>query len=259
VSHGTAREDTVIESVTTVADFVVPKAAQVLAQSLKADILAGRAVPGQMLPAPDELARTYQVSRPTVREALNLLESQAQVRLKRGPNGGAIVQRPDHRTITRALAELLEYERVTPEQVIEVRQMLEPAAAALAATRITPAELRALQASIDDMSARLLDRATWLATGISFHLLIFRATQNPVLSTFMDSLSHVMRARSEGDATPPELRPDVLAEHRAVMTGLLARDAEAAERAMSNHVRGASNRDRISRELAGSAHTRWFD
>ncbi len=238
--------------------LVVLKAAQALAQTLKGDILAGRTQPGQTLPPPDDLARQYQVSRPTVREALNLLESQGLVRLKRGPRGGAIVQRPDHRAITRALADLLEYEHVTLAQILEVRAILEPAAARMAASRVTPEDLRALEQSVREMEAKAGDGAAWLANGISFHTVVFRASRNPVLGAFMDSLSHIMYPRAESAGTPPEARPVALEEHRAVLASLARGDGDAAERAMAHHMCRMAAR-RAAAHANGSTHPTWFD
>jgi DNA-binding FadR family transcriptional regulator len=217
--------------------LVILKAAQALAQTLKADIISRRVLPGQALPPPQQLERQYQVSRPTVREALGVLESQGLVRLKRGPKGGAIVQRPDYRSITHALADLLEYERVTPSQVFEIRAILEPAAARLAASRITPDELSALRECVSEMEARAEDNSAWLGAGILFHTLVFRASHNPVLHAFMDSLSHVMYPRAVTEGTPHELRPEALEEHRALLTSLASHHPDRAERAMAQHIR----------------------
>ena len=82
---------------------ITPKAARQISESLKERILSGEFPPGSYLPAAGELLEEFEVSRPTLREALNTLETDGLIRLRRGPNGGAIVQSPDNAAIIRAI------------------------------------------------------------------------------------------------------------------------------------------------------------
>src|SRR5580704_4967147 len=95
---------------------VTPKAARQISETLKERILSGEFPPGSYLPAAGDLLEEFGVSRPTLREALNALETDGLIQLRRGPNGGAIVQNPDNAAIIRQLQFLLRFEGTTIEE-----------------------------------------------------------------------------------------------------------------------------------------------
>lgn len=117
----------------------IPKAAVVVAGRLRRSIVDGQFEPDQALPNETELMAIYDVSRPVVREALRILESESLIQVKRGAGGGARVCRPDIAVAARFTALLLQWEGTTLEDLFEAREIFEPAAVRrLAATR--PAE-----------------------------------------------------------------------------------------------------------------------
>ena len=85
-----------------------------------------RVPPGSYLPAAGLLLEEFGVSRPTLREALNALETDGLIQLRRGPNGGAIVQNPDNAAIIRQLGFLLRFEGTTMEELMDVRLVVDP-------------------------------------------------------------------------------------------------------------------------------------
>ena len=127
---------------------VPPKAARLVADVLTERIVEGEYVPGDLLPSADDLIAEFGISRPTLREALNRLESAGFVSLRRGPGGGARVRAPDQSEVVRALDALLRFEDTSPLHIMEVRLVLEPAAAAMAALRATDDELDELEANL---------------------------------------------------------------------------------------------------------------
>src|SRR6478735_779953 len=86
----------------------VPKAAELVASHLRQQIVRGDIGLGQPLPAETELRAIYSVSRPTLREALRILESEALIVVKRGARGGARAALPDGVAATRAAGLLLQ-------------------------------------------------------------------------------------------------------------------------------------------------------
>jgi DNA-binding FadR family transcriptional regulator len=82
----------------------VPKAAELVAQALRARVLSRELVPGDRLPPESALVAQYGVSRPTLREALRLLEAQELLEVRRGAHGGAVVRRPSTRPAADAIA-----------------------------------------------------------------------------------------------------------------------------------------------------------
>ncbi|HWN33241.1 MAG TPA: winged helix-turn-helix domain-containing protein, partial [Pseudonocardia sp.] len=88
----------------------VPKAAELVAAQLRRQIVMGERAEGELLPPELRLMTELGVSRPTLRQALRILENERLVRIHRGRNGGARVSRPSVRTAGRHLNNLLLYQ-----------------------------------------------------------------------------------------------------------------------------------------------------
>jgi DNA-binding FadR family transcriptional regulator len=214
------------------------KAARIVADALQERILAAEFVPGDFLPPVDELMDEFDVSRPTLREALNLLESAGFVRLKRGPGGGTVVRTPDQSEVVRALDALLRYDGTTPFHIMEVRLVLEPAAARMAALRGTEEELEQLAASLErqQLDAVMNEPRLWFAEKLEFHSVLARMSRNPVISVLTDSLRElVIQANLEANYTL-EARQLAVEHEQQILKHLRARNSKAAEAAVRRHL-----------------------
>lgn len=214
------------------------KAARIVADALQERILAGEFVPGDFLPPVDQLIEEFDVSRPTLREALNLLESAGFVRLRRGPGGGTEVRAPDQSEVVRALDALLRFDGTTPYHIMEVRLVLEPAAARMAALRATEEELEGLAASLERQKTEpiLSEPRLWFGEKLEFHSLLARMTRNPVISVLTDSLRElVLQANLQANYTL-EARKLGIKHQTEILKRLRARNPEAAEAAVRRHL-----------------------
>lgn len=81
----------------------VPKAAELVAEALRGRILRRELVPGDRLPSESQLMSQYGVSRPTLREALRLLEAQELLEVRRGSRGGGVVRVPSREPAIEAI------------------------------------------------------------------------------------------------------------------------------------------------------------
>ena len=217
---------------------VPPKAARLVADALTERIVDGEYNPGDLLPPANELTAEFGISRPTLREALNLLESAGFVSLRRGPGGGARVRAPDQSEVVRALDALLRYEQTSPLHIMEVRLLLEPAAAEMAALRATDEELEELEANLcRQASPEILDEPRlWFAEKLEFQSLIAKMTRNPVIRVLTDSLrALVIQANLEADYTF-EARLLALQHQRQIIRRLRAREGKAAAAAAHRHL-----------------------
>jgi DNA-binding FadR family transcriptional regulator len=106
------------------------KLSHLIERDLRGLILRGELAPGQALPSESDLLEAFQVSRNTLREALRILESESLIQIRRGRAGGAIVQRPQSRTVARYVSLLLQVRGATFGEVQEARLLIEPPAAA---------------------------------------------------------------------------------------------------------------------------------
>lgn len=214
----------------------LPKAAEVLATQIKHEIISGKYPEGAMLPPEQEMAGQLNVSRPTVREALRLLESEGLVSIRPGPRGGPRVERPSGTTVTRSLTTLFQYEHVSLAELLEARRAIEPACAQVAATRANAADIAALRRSIDNMRAGLEDDTVFWSENANFHVALAEAGRNTVLNTLMVALRELIYEFTLELHIAPEERAQTLAEHVAIMKAIAAHDAQAASRAAEAHL-----------------------
>jgi DNA-binding FadR family transcriptional regulator len=217
---------------------VVPKAARIVADALRERILTKQVATGSHLPSAEELLAEFGVSRATLREALNVLESEGLVRLRRGPGGGAIVTAPDGLAITRSLDSLLRFEGTTVEQVMEVRLVVDPLAARLAALHAEPAELELIAASVERQGrpAVLASHEEWFRENLHFHWAIAAASHNPLVRVLSESLHNmVLTGGMPIDFEEPERRGSV-ADHAAIHERIAARDPDGAAARVREHL-----------------------
>ncbi len=220
----------------------VPRAADVLAAQIKREIISGRYADGTMLPTEKKMADQLQVSRPTVREALRILESGGLVTIRPGPRGGPRITRPDVAAVTRSLTTLFQYERVTLADLLEARRATEPACARVAALRAAPDDVAALRRSIENMRAVLEDDTTFWGENANFHLALVSAGRNIVLHTLMTALRELIYQFTVGMDIPMEERRNTLAEHTAIMEAIAAHNPDAAAQATDRHLVNSEER-----------------
>jgi DNA-binding GntR family transcriptional regulator len=176
-------------------------------------ILEGVLQPGERLRA-EALAQRFGTSRTPVREALLQLEAQGLVEVE--PNRGAVVRAFDR-------DDLLD--------LYELRALLEPHAAALAARRIAPEDIEALE--------RLCDADDLIVANEDFHRIILEAAGSPRLSTAMRAASGIPRAFRSVFWHDERQRAESLMCHRRLVDAFQARDPQLAEAVMRMHILGA--------------------
>jgi len=185
----------------------LPKAAQIIADSVREQIASGDLLAGSPLPNETELMAHFEVARPTAREALRILEAEGLIEVARGARGGARVRRPDLEAAARNCALLLQLEGTTLAEVYEVRLMLEPTAARLAAERGPRRRAaRALEAVIDEEERRLDQVASLGEQAMRFQETLVDVAGNPTLALLV-KLLHELVARQAAAGTRPKL-PD---------------------------------------------------
>jgi len=209
-----------------------------IAERLADDIRSGVLAPGERLPSERDLARTLEVSRASVREALASLALQGVVETRHGA-GTFVVGLPPSEPPHDA----------SPSAVLEARLALEPAVARLAAARGQADEVA--EKLLAAMEAEPVDIATWNASDRLFHRQLAAMTGNPVLLAFADHVASLMdeplwqRLRDDSIAQSGRTRIHV-AEHRMIYEAIVAGDAEAASFYSVQHI----NRVRAYMELS---------
>jgi GntR family transcriptional repressor for pyruvate dehydrogenase complex len=170
-------------------DVVRTGVARQVADKIRAAILDGRLQIDERLPTEEDLAKSFGISRPTVREALKRLAAQNLIRSQRGPTGGTFVSRPDPEglssAITGAATLLVGVGAFDIDEIISARLETEAICCRLACERRSDADLAAMRAEITLQRSKLLSDEDFCASDVRFHRAVVQAAGNGPLSLMM--------------------------------------------------------------------------
>ena len=219
-----------------------------VAEDLLEQIVAGRMVPGDALPAEAEIASRSQVSRLTVREALTMLRAINVISVQRGR--GTFINPPDQWTSIEALVRAAAHstsDSIASEQLLEARRLVESGAAALAAVRHTAEDLQLLRQHLDAMAAAdaMGDAEGFVEADRLFHAVILAASGNHLLPAIFVPMGRVLAEARRAAFVVPAVRANTLAMHRAVLAAVESGDPQLARQAMDNHM------DQVQDDLCG--------
>ena len=197
-------------------------------------ILDGRLRPGDRLPSERALSEALGVSRPTVREALRSLGAMNIVETRHG--SGTFVTSLSVEELLRPLQFALALSDFALEHLFEVRLMLEPGAAALAAERAEEVELQRLQECLLRGSSADLSADELVALDIELHEEIATAAHNPLLERLLASISELAQESRLYTVQLPGVAEHTVDEHSDIVRAIRARDPGRARLAMNAHL-----------------------
>ncbi|WP_419737998.1 FadR/GntR family transcriptional regulator [Ruegeria sp.] len=200
-----------------------------IAQAIRNAIVSGELIVDERLPSESELADQFQVSRPTVREALKRLAAQSLIRTQRGATGGAFVNRISFedaysQQITTSTL-LLSMNAVSFDTACEARYALERACAALSAQRRTADQLATMRAEIFRQAQPGLTDEAFCASDVAFHRALVDGADNPVLSYQLAGAVEAMQPLMNMITFTARSREEIIALHTKIADALEARDA----------------------------------
>jgi len=204
---------------------------------IKGMITSGELGPGDRLPKEADLAERLGLSRNSLREAVKALSMIRVLDVRQGD--GTYVTSLEPNLLLDALSFVVDFHRDdTVLQFLEVRRILEPAATALATTRMTPADLTKLQAVLDELGDAPTIEAL-VANDLEFHRLIAAGSGNAVLCSLIDGLSGpTTRARIWRGLTQEGAAARTREQHQAIVDAITAREPDLARSWASIHVAG---------------------
>jgi DNA-binding FadR family transcriptional regulator len=208
---------------------------------IRGEISAKKLRPGDRLPPEANLARSLGVSRPTVREALKVLESQNVLRSSTGPTGGTFVEAIDGAGVAVYLKDsislLLDVDELTLEELWEVREITDVPAAELAAVRRTEQDMFVIEKTVEMDE---LKKGVSIVADISFHRAIAEASKNRMLSLFAGSVHMTLRTLAERYIIPAGVLPEVKRisqeQHRLIYEAIAEQDRGLAAARMREHL-----------------------
>ena len=166
-----------------------------IADHIQKKILEDNLEIGTSLPSEKEMALEFQVSRSVVREALRILEISGLVNIKKGPTGGIFVSNVYHEPIKRSLNNLITSGEVTLEHLFDARMLIEPYIARQAAQHAKSGDLKKFRVLFEDSATHSDDPARLKQNNLKFHLMLARASGNPVLSIMLESVFELLVER----------------------------------------------------------------
>lgn len=178
----------------TEADTPAPKAASLIAAQIRKQIVMGELAEGDTLPSEAEMIKRLGVSRPTLRQAFRILETEHLIAVQRGSRGGGKVFRPSAKLASRYLSDLLRYRATTLGDVLKARVMIEPAAVAQMARRHDDQSVELLRDLV--RAQRDSSQGDGGATSADeFHVQLVELAGNPVLSQYCKLIHYLIRAQ----------------------------------------------------------------
>ncbi len=212
--------------------------AEHVARQLLERIIAAKLKPGSTFATEAELIAQFNVSRPTLRESLKLLESQGVLAGRPGPGGGIIVGQPSIDLLAHGVSVFLRLHEVPFVTVLKAREVIEPALAYEAALNAGKVDFAELEASIVRM--KKLDapsnQEAFIEENRVFHSIIARASGNKVLETFWHTISILAHGEHHGIRYSIGNQAHVIKAHQRILDACRRRDGNAASEAMEKHV-----------------------
>lgn len=220
------------------------KTYELVVRQIKEEIFAGRLRPGDRLPGERQLSELLKVSRPSVREAIRILEAMEIVRSRpgNGADSGLVVSSEPSRALSDLLGIHVALSSYSVPEVLSVRLTLEVQSVRRIASNIANTDVSQISDTLQRMENTQLDRVSFLDLDTEFHVGLARTSQNALLGDLMVALREaVRRPMAEAfdlDTKWPEHARVLVEEHTAIFNAICRGDADDAEALVRHHIEG---------------------
>ncbi len=213
-----------------------------IVSQLRELIRDGRLQPGQRLPAERELAERFQVSRASLREAIRALEIEGLVVIR--PGSGTFVSEEGFDAAMDVLARQLLAHREALAEVVELRLLLEPQIATLAAQRASTEDKQGLRAILQEQEEQISRGGTGVDADTAFHSAVAAASHNQAMKRLSVTMVDLLAPSRDESLQTPERSLRSLRSHQSILAAIDAGAPQAAEQAVRDHIEG------VDRELS---------
>ena len=212
-------------------------------------IVKGDLEPGDRLAPERELAEQFGVSRTAIREAVKALAQKGLVEVL--PGRGTFITNGTTQAVRHSLDLMMKIGSVEGQRsLVEVREILEPEIAALAAKRATDEQIAAMEEAVTVMEGTLSEIDEFIEADMDFHLALAEGAQNALILTLVDTLVELLRSLRERIASVEGGIERAQEHHRCILAAVMRRDADAARAAMRAHLLQVRNDSEASLDLA---------
>lgn len=189
---------------------------------------------GARLPSERMLAEQFNVSRSSVREAIRSLELQGLVVSRRG--SGTFINTEAIESVVALLASTLSAGNETMKEIFEVRHLLEPQIAAVAATRAGLDEVQRMADTLEEQQQQLEKGESGVDADTAFHFALASATHNSALVKVVSAVEDILKLSRDRSLQEPGRAKRSLVSHRQILEKVKVGDAEGARVAMEYHL-----------------------
>lgn len=206
-----------------------------IAAQIEQRILNGELRSGDRLPTERELSEQFQASRTAVREAMKSLAQKGLIDMR--PGRGTIVIDGTSQAVQHSLSLVLKLGQTDRTvNLVEVREILEPEIAALAAARATEEDILALRAAVAVMDSNMHNAAAFITADNDFHQTLAKATQNVIILTLVNSIVALLSEQRKQIFTVSGGPERGQMHHKLLLDAIIQHDCEAARTAMRSHL-----------------------
>ena len=194
---------------------------QRIVEQIEQAIVSGEIPVGSQLASERELMVQFDVSRPTVREALRVLQSMGLIESRPGTRGGPQVLAPSPETLRRSLRAMLGTAALDLAELVQYRVVLEGSSSALAALRHTDAQREEMRVAVEGMQAAAeANDEEFADLDLAFHKLVWAASGNRIFALSGEAVSGALSGLMHRDAEGPHRDNSVKLESAAIDRGL---------------------------------------
>lgn len=217
------------------------RAFEKVAQQIKESIFSSVYTLGDRLPSERELASQFGVARIVIREALRVLENSGFIFIKKGSEGGAFVKEMGSAMVTQSIADMVRLGKIDFEHLTECRLPVEKMVVGFAVERADADDLELLRTNIEQSEKVLSTEARATETNVGFHVLLGKASKNPLFELLEECISSVVFTLLQVLPTDLAYSRRVLEYHKEIYKAIESRDRILGEKLMEAHIRDVSD------------------
>lgn len=220
------------------------RASEEIYEQIRQLILDGSISPGERLPSERNMMEMMHRSRPTIREAMRMLERDGYIKTYSG-SSGAVVQELTIDNAVQSLENIMRFQHLNMENVLEFRRMTESIAAELAARRRTEEDLQKLKDILENTEKTLGNPDKFILCDLQFHLAVADASKNTMYTIMLqvcrdmigEALKNVLAKGNRSEQA--ERYPRILKVHKLIYQTISDGQTDRAFQAMSQHLMDA--------------------
>ena len=215
------------------------KASVAIYEQIRSKILSGELKPGDKLPPEREMIDLFQRSRPTIREAMRMLENKNYISTSRK---GAFVNKPTTDQAAQTLNSLMRLRLVSEEDLLSVRHICETLVIKTACETRTEKDITKMQTILNESYEVRSDFSRFMEYGIRFNGAMAKASHNEMLylvTRIVSQFSHdkmTITAATLTEAKKQEITQKITAQHQAILDAIIMRNAPEAVRLNDIHL-----------------------